>query len=166
MEGRVIGLYSDSDKEKLRQKIKLWSIGLSVFGAISLAVCALSAAFVTTANAAGNERLAVFVAIISGWIIIYCVIYLIGGARKELSHAQTLSDGGAERVAGSLTLTGERMTIRNSVDVLGCEVLAENGRRHFWVAASRAKKLKNARVCAVYAVHGYIAAVEVQNEDP
>lgn len=161
MEGRVIGLYTDSDKEKLRKKIKLFSIVLAILGAISLAVCIASAALVTTANAAENERLAVLTAVISGWIIIYCVIYLIGGAKKELSHAQTLSDGEAERVAGSLTLTGERMTIRNSVNVLGCEILSEDGKHHFWVAESRVPKLEKALVCAVYAVHSYIAAFEV-----
>ena len=165
MEGHVIGLYSDSDVEKLRKKIRLLSIGLAVFGAVSLAACVLLAALANTANAAKNERSAVLVAIISGWIIIYGVIYLVGGAKKELSHAKTLSDNIRERIAGNLALNGERMTIRNSVDVLGCEVSAEGEKRHFWVAASRAKKLGNARVCAVYAVHGYIAAIEVQNED-
>lgn len=162
MKPRIIALYTDSDKEKLRKKIKLWSFGLAIFAAISLAICIASAALVTTANAAKNERLAVLTSIISGWIIIYCVIYVVGGARKELSHAKTLSDGDLARFAGDFTLTDERMTIRNSVNVLGCEILSEDGKQHFWVAESRAPKLAKSRVCAVYAAHGYVAAFEAE----
>lgn len=152
-------IFTDADTERLRKKIKLWIIALCIAAAAALAVCSVLAATVTTANAESSEFRTIIISTLSGWVIIYCAVFVVGSARRELAHSKTLSEGERERFEGKVTVTRERLRIKKSVCARGVEVETPSGTVHFWVVESKAAKLKDAR--AVYAVHGYVAAYEV-----
>ncbi len=153
-------LYTEGDVLRLHRKIAIWTAALGVFGLAALAACIISAATATTLTAERNEVAAIIISSLSGWVIIYCAIFIIGGARKESGHAKTLIDGERERVEGKISLNGERLKIKKSVAVRGVEVVTPDGTKRFWISESRVKKFKKAEPTAIYISHGYVAAYE------
>lgn len=160
MPDRVVELYSDADALKLKRKIKIWVFALLLAAAAALAVCSAFAATATTLTAEKAEVSAILTSTFSGWVIIYCAIFVVGSTRRELSHAATLRTSERERVEGKISFNGERLRIKKSISARGVTVETADGAKKFWVAESRAGRLKEANASAVYISHGYVAAYE------
>ena len=152
-------LYTDAELEKLRRKIKAWTVALAVISAVGLAVCVTLAVLTNTANAQRMELYAIAVSIAVGWFVIYCACFAVGSSRRELAHAGTLRDGERERTEGRVTVTRQRLRIKKSITAKRVRVETPDGESLFWVAESRAPLLEGAS--AVWTVHGYVAGYEV-----
>ncbi len=161
MADSVIELYTEADVEKLRKKIRIWAAALGIAAAAALIACIAMAASATTLTAEKMEAAAILTSILSGWVIIYCAIFVIGAARRELGHATTLRTSERERVEGRVSLNGERLRIRKSISARGVEVETPEGIKRFWVSQTRAGRLQESDAAALYISHGYVAAYEV-----
>ncbi len=156
-----VELYTDADVRGLRRKIKGWTLALGLFSLLALGVCIALAALTTTGNAQRMELAAIAVSTVSGWIVLYCAIFTVGNARRELGHAGTLREGERERVEGRVRVTRRWLRIKKSITALAVDVETPEGVRSFWVSRSRAKRLSEAGPTALYICHGYVAAYEV-----
>ena len=150
----IVELYSESDIQKLRRKVKGWFIALCSFSAAALAVCIVLAALTNTANADRMELAAIIVSIAAGWTVIYLGNFTAAAKKHELEHALMLAKEERTRIAGAPTVTEQRIVIRKSITARRVEADGER----LLVCESRAKALEGAK--AVYAAHGYIAAYE------
>lgn len=157
----AVELYTDEDVSRLRRKIKAWILSLLAFSLLALGVCVALAALTTTANAQRMEFSAIAVSTVSGWIVLYCAIFTVGTARRELAHAGTLREGERQRVEGRVQVTRRWLRIKKSITALAVDVETPEGTKSFWVSRSRAKRLAEAAPTALYICHGYVAAYEV-----
>ncbi len=156
-----VELYTDADIAGLRRRIKTWTCGLFLFSLLALGVCIALAALTTTGNAQRMELAAIAVSTVSGWIVLYCAIFTVGAARRELGHAGTLREGERQRVEGRVQVTRRWLRIKKSITALAVDVETAEGTKSFWVSRSRAKRLASARPSALWICHGYVAAYEV-----
>lgn len=161
MEPQIVELYDDAAMARLERRIRRWRAVLWALGAGALAVCVWMAAHAGTANAARMELAAIGVSTAAGWIVIYGGIFVVTADRRELAHARMLRREPREAVRGAVTVTNERVAIRNSIIARRVEVGADGQTRRLLVCESRADALAAAGICALYAAHSYVAAYEV-----
>lgn len=162
MSDKIVELYSDADMERMKERIKCWTVALCVLGAAALGVCVTLAALTNTLNAMRMELSAVAVSTVAGWIVIYFAVFKVAAGRREFRHADMLRSEERERVEGAVTVTPERFRIRKSVPVRRVEVRSADGEvRRLLVCETRAGALERAKTAAVYTAHGYAAAYEV-----
>lgn len=161
MESRVVELYDDAAMARLERRIKRWRGLLWVLAALALGLCVGMIVRTGTANAARMELAVICVSTAAGWIAIYGGIFVVTAARRELAHAGMLRREARETARGAVTVTGERVVIRNSITVRWVEVSADGKIRRLLVCESRAAALAAAGATALHAAHGYVAAYEV-----
>ena len=141
-----------------------FSFGLT--GGVLLTAAGLLAVIVLvlitgTGNASVTEAAAVGVTWAAGWVDIYLWVFVVRANKRELSHATMLRTEERECIPGRARLTDGRVAIRKSITARRVEVVCEDGEvRRLLIAQSRAGKLEKIETAAVYAAHGYIAAVE------
>ena len=161
MEPQIVELYDDAAITGLKRRIRRWRGALWALAALALAVCLWLIARTGTANAARMELAVICVSTAAGWIVIYCGIFVVTAARRELAHAGMLRREARETVRGGVAVTGERVVIRNSITARRVEVNTDGQVRRLLVCESRANALAAAGAAALYAAHGYVAAYEV-----
>ena len=161
MAGQIIELYSDEDIAQLSRQIKWWRIALWIFAACALAVCLRMIALTGTENAAKMEGMVIAVSTVAGWIVIYCSIFVLTAARRELSHANMLRNEDRQTVRGSVTVTNERLAIVRSITARRVEVSGDGELHRLLVCEKRADALAAAGEAILYTAHGYVAAYEV-----
>ncbi len=157
---KTLELYSDADMAELKKKLKTLKLVLLAIAAAGLAVCIALAALTNTANAARMELSAVAVSTVTGWVVIYFVLYGVTARRRELGHAEMLRRDERQRVAGRVTVTGEKLRIVRSIPVRRVTVETEEGAKSLLVIESRAEALSRAGAGAVWTANGYVAAYE------
>ena len=162
MEPQIVELYDDAAITRLERLIRRWSGALWALAAGALAVCVGLIARTGTANAARMELAVIGVSTLTGWIVIYCCIFVVTAARRELAHARMLRREERETVRGAVTVTGERVVIRNSIAARRVEVSADGQIRRLLVCESRTDALAAADTATLYAAHSYVAAYEVR----
>ena len=108
------------------------------------------------------ELAVICVSTLAGWIVIYGRTFVVAAARRELAHAGMLRREARETARGAVTVTDERVVIRNSITARRVEVSADGRIRRLLVCESRADDLAAAGAAALYAAHGYVAAYEVR----
>lgn len=163
MPQNIVELYSEEEVERLTRRIKRHTTFLAILAAAALAACITLAALAGTANAGRMELAAVLISTVAGWVCIYDGVFIVVAGRRECSHADMLRTEPRTRLAGKVTVSRERLRIRNSVTVCLAEVDTgeADGPRRIYVQEDHAQLLKDARVVAVYTAHNYAAAVEV-----
>ena len=154
-------LYSPEDISRLEKKIKrerLWIPGLA---ALTLAVCVALCCLTTTANAEKMELAAILTSTAGGWLVIYRRIYGLQEARNELLHARHLLDAPRETLTGRLTVTNERMRIKNSIRfrVLLLEDGAKTRRLKVNETRVRALRSLDGKEVALSLAEGYVAGI-------
>ncbi len=161
---QIMELYSDSDMSRLGRKVSVWTRTLCGVAAAALAACVIMAATANTANAGRMELGAVATSTVAGWFVIYCGIFVVSRAKRELAHAKMLKQETRERVEGTVTVTRERLAIRKSIIALRVDVAGSAGTKRVLVTEQKGEALAKAAaagVSAVYTAHGYVAAYEV-----
>lgn len=161
MEPQIVELYDDAAMARLERRIRRWRTALWVLCAAALAVCVGLIARTGTANAARMELTVIGVSTATGWLVIYGGIFVVTTARRELAHANMLRREARQAVSGAVTVTNERVAIRNSITARRVEVSADGQARRLLVCETRAAALAAAGAAVLYAAHGYVAAYEV-----
>lgn len=161
MEPQIVELYDDAAMARLERRIRRWRGALWMLAAGALAVCVGLIARTGTANAARMELAVISVSTLTGWIVIYGGIFIVTAARRELAHANMLRREERETARGAVTVTDERVVIRNSITARWVEVSADGKIRRLLVCETRADDLAAAGAAALYAAHSYVAAYEV-----
>ena len=161
MEPRIVELYDDAAITGLERRIRRWRGALLALCAGALAACVGMIARTGTANAARMELAVIAVSTLAGWIVIYGGTFVVAAARRELAHANMLHREARETVRGAVSVTDERVTIRQSITARRVEVSADGQIRRLLVCETRAAVLAAAGAAALYAAHGYVAAYEV-----
>lgn len=161
MDRRITELYSDGDIARMARRIRRWSLALWALALGALAVCITMTALTGTGNAARMELAVIAVSTVAGWIVIYGSHCVVKAGRRELGHAEMLRETERQRVEGALTVTPERIAIRNSIRVRRVEVCGERGTRRLLVCESRAQALADSGASVLYIANGYVAAYEV-----
>lgn len=161
MHGQMIELYSDADLTRLQRQIKRWRIVLWILAVTALAVCITLAALTGTKNAERMELATIAVSTLAGWFVIYGHIFIVSAAKRELSHAMMLRTEERQTVRGAVTVTNERIVIRNSITARRVEVLEDGQLRRLMVCESRAAALAKANAVTLHTAHSYVAAYEV-----
>ena len=161
MERRIIEMYDDGDLARLERKISRWRTVMCCVAAAGLLAVIVLVLITGTGNASVTEAAAVGVTWAAGWVDIYLWVFVVRANKRELSHATMLRTEERERIPGRARLTDGRVAIRKSITARRVEVVCEDGEvRRLLIAQSRAGKLEKIETAAVYAAHGYIAAVE------
>ena len=158
---RIVELYSDEDRARLRAQIRRRRVTHAVIAVAALAACIAMIACTNTRNAGSMELAAILVSTVAGWIVIYGSVFVVWARRRELRHADMLHEGEREAVRGTVTVTDERIAIRRSITARRVEVRGDGEVQRLLVCESRADALAAADASAVYTVHGYAAAYEV-----
>lgn len=164
MKTQIVELYSDSDMNRLERKVSVWTKVLFGVAAAALAACVIMAALTNTANAGRMELGAVATSTAAGWFVIYCGIFVVSRAKRELAHAKMLKQETRERVAGTVAVTRERLAIRKSITALRVDVANSAVTKRVLVTEQKGDALAKAAAAgatAVYTAHGYVAAYEV-----
>lgn len=159
--GRIVELYSDAELERLRKKIRTWSVAAAAVLAGGIIACTVMAALTTTGNAERMELSAVATSVATGWVTIYCCYFAVGTARREYLHAVMLRTEERVRTEGDIKVTGERIAIRRSITARRVEIAGPEGGARMLVTERKAAELGACGAVAVYSAHGYIAAYEV-----
>ena len=159
---QIVELYDGAAMARLERRIKRWRGALLALAAGALAVCLWLIARTGTANAARMELAVVAVSTVAGWVVIYGGIFVVTASRRELAHANMLHQEARETVRGSVTVTNERVVIRQSITARWVEVSADGKVRRLLVCESRAAALAEAGAAALYTAHNYVAAYEVK----
>ena len=161
MEPQIVELYDDAAVTRLERRIRRWRAALWALCAGALAVCVWMAAHAGTANAARMEWAVIGVSTLTGWVVIYGGIFVVTVAQRELAHARMLRRETRQAVRGDVTVTNERVVIRNSITARRVEVTADGQTRRLLVCESRADTLAAAGAALLYTAHGYVASYEV-----
>ena len=161
MAQQIIELYSENDLVRLKQRIKRWQGLLWILAACALAVVLRLISLTGTGNATQMEHAVVAVSTVTGWIIIYCNIFVVTAGRRELSHANMLRNEERKAVQGIVKVTDERVAITRSITARRVEVHDNGGTHLLLVSESRADALAAAGETVLYTAHGFVAAYEV-----
>ena len=162
MESRIVELYDDTAMTRLKRRIRRWRGSLWALAAGALAVCVWMIVHTGTANAARMELTVIGISTAAGWIVIYGGIFGVSAARRELAHANMLRREERQVVSGDITVTNERVIIRNSITARRVEVYTDGQTRRLLVCETRAEALGLAGAAVLYTAHGYVAAYEVR----
>ena len=161
MESRIVELYDNAAITRLERRIKRWRGLLWVLAAGALAACVGMIARTGTANAARMELTVSCVSTVAGWIVLYGRMFGVTAARRELAHANMLRREERQAVSGGVTVTEERVTIRNSITARRVEVTADGQTRRLLVCETQADALASVGAAVLYTAHSYVAAYEV-----
>ena len=161
MPDTAIPLYTDRDLRQLRFWRRFWTWALPVLLVLALGAIIGLIVTVNRRNELRHELIAICISTLAGWITIYFSTFSIRGGKRELQHAETLSDGVPEVLRGRVRLTKERFRIRGSIALRKLEVETPDGVRRVSINATKVKRIKKAgEHLVLYVVHGYVAAYE------
>ena len=154
-------LYSPEDISRLEKKRRMWLAVLAVVAGGALLTCVGLCLATNTANAPQMERAVIVLSGAAGCVGLYLRRFTAADTRHEIDHARMLlRDEGTEHT-GVLTVTKERLRIRNSVTIRMIE-LEEGGKKtRLKVIESRVRRLMpyEGRTVRLRVVNGYIAGV-------
>lgn len=161
-------LYSPEDVSRLEKKIKrewVWILGLA---ALTLGVCVLLCCRTTTANAEQMELAVIAVSTVGGWLVIYRRLFGLQETRAELLHARHLLEAPRETLSGRLTVTRERMRIKNSIRFRVLLLDAGEKTRRLRVNETRVRALRelDGKQVTVSLAESFVAGIGGEHADP
>ena len=152
-------LYSPEDLRRLEKKKRMWTGLLAFIAGAALLTCAALCLMTTTANAPRMERSVIVLSGAAGCFCLYFRRFAVAETQHEIDHARMLLHDEGTEYAGTLSVTRERLRIRNSVTIR-IVTLDEAGKsRRLKIIETRVKRLAplEGRAVRVRVVNGYIA---------
>ena len=154
-------LYSPEDLPRLEKKIKVERVLVWALAGLTLGLCVLFCCLTNTANAQRMELAAVVTSTLGGWIVIYRRLFGLLETRCELQHARYLLETPGDILRGRLSITKERLRIKNSIRIR--ILLLEDGgeTRRLKVNETRVKALRpwDGKRVTVALAGGYVAGI-------
>ena len=120
-------LYRPEDLIRLENKCKRERGIVWALAGITLALCVLFCCLTDSRSAARMELATVLCSILGGWLVIYRRTFRLKAAGHELEHAQHLLETEHSTLQGRLTVTRERLRIKNSIRIRGLLLENEEG---------------------------------------
>ena len=154
-------LYSPEDLPRLEKKIKRERVLIWALAGLTLAACILLACLTNTANAEKMELAAILCSTVGGWLVIYRRLFGLLETRYELQHARYLLETPGDILQGRLSITKERLRIKNSIRIR-ILTLEDGGQiRRLKVNENRVKALKewDGKPVTVSLAGGYVAGI-------
>ena len=108
-------LYSPGDIRRLEIRKRRWKAALYIIALGALAVCVTLCFLTRTSNAARMEKAVLVISALAGWLCLYIRRFPVQDAGHEIDHARMLLDGKGEVFCGTVTVTKERLRIKNSI---------------------------------------------------
>ena len=134
--------YRQEDLILLENKFKRERVTVWALAAVTLAVCVLFCCLTTTRNAARMELYAVIASTLGGWLVIYRRLFCMLAARHEREHAQHLLESEHTVLRGRLTVTKERLRIKNSIRIRILQLENQDFVKRLWVNETQTPALK------------------------
>ena len=154
-------LYDAEDIGRLEKKIRNGRGAMLLLGCTALALCVALCCLTRTGNAERMELLTVAVSTVAGWVLLYLRRFVVTAERRELMHARMLRGAERETLRGRVTVTKERVAIRDSITLRQVLVETAEGTRRVKVNDRRAAALSGETgELRLYVANGYIAAFE------
>ena len=152
-------LYSADDVRRLEKKIKTLRLSLILSAAAVLAVCIVLCFRTNTANAERMEYMVIAITVAAGWILLYLRRFALLESRYELGHAKMLRESETEIFQGAVTVSVEKLRIRNSIRFRHVTVETEEKTRRVSVIETKAGTLQKAgKELELSVANGYVAA--------
>ncbi len=152
-------LYSADDVRRLEKRIKTLRLSLILSAAAVLAVCVILCCRTNTANAERMEYTVIAVTAAAGWILLYLRRFALLESRWELGHAKMLRESEIEILRGTVTVSPEKLRIRNSIRFRHVTVETEEKTRRVNVIETKAGPLQKAgKELELFVANGYVAA--------
>ena len=154
-------LYSPEDFPRLEKKIKRERVWVFGGAGLTLLVCVLLCCFTTMTNWRQTEPAVIAVSILGGWFTIYRRLFGLKESRSELQHARHLREEPRELLRGVLTVTKERLRIKNSIRIRILRLDEGQTVHRVMVNETRVKALKDydGREVTLSMAGGYLAGI-------
>ncbi len=165
MENKTVWLYSENDLEAVLKKKKGCTFAALALACAGLIVCVFCAFHAKDADALNWFKIAAAVSLLAGWTVITLRVFVIEPLKAAEKHIRTMFGGEYEKVAGSFSLTGERIDIRKGVSMYRVCVDGNEAISSMSIYEKKAKLFDAEKAALVYSVYGFIAGYEEQNED-
>jgi len=167
METRL-DLYCREDLPRLKRNIKIQRALVWILAGGTLALCVLFCCLCNSRNAIQMERAAILTSTVGGWLVIYRRLFGLQEAKYELQHAEHLVETPTTSLRGTLTITRERLRIKNSIRIR--ILLLDDGQRvhRLMVNESRVRLLERELTgdpVTVRLAGGYVAGIGGGDED-
>ena len=120
-------LYGRQDLKRLETKYRNARIAAALIAALTLGLCVLFCCLTTTANANRMELATLITSCVGGWLVIYRRLFGVLEAKHEREHAHYLLSAEKSTVRGKLTVTKDRLRIRDSIRIR--ILLLEDGKK-------------------------------------
>lgn len=162
----MIELYDEREINLKRRANKIWSVVVCVFGAACLAACITLCCLVNVRNVQQIQYIVMAIAVVGGWLVIYILVSVIAENRHEITHAENMLGGEREEFSGKVSLEKVKIKISGSITVVKAVVTDGNDSCRLNVNLKKADRLKNLEgEVKLYVVHGYVVAIEVEDEN-
>ena len=153
--------YRPEDLDRLKQKEKKERAWVWALSGLTLCLCVLFCCLTNTANAPRMERATLVTSCLGGWLVIYRRVFGMQEARHEREHASYLLTAERTTVRGKVTITKDRLRIRDSIRIR--ILLLEDGKKtqrlkvnETWV---RALRPYNGKTVTLTLAGGYVAGI-------
>ena len=150
-------LYNEKEIKKIKRLETLLWILITAFGICAAGILCYCMMFTNSLNAVKTETAGIIAVTCYGWAAMLLLVFFLLPLRREHAHAKMLSREKGERIEGPFSLESTVIRIPNSIVIRKIKC----GERRISVIVSRVSKLLSfGEISAVYAVNGYVAAVE------
>ena len=155
-------LYRPEDLSRLEKKIKRERAWIWILAGATLALCVLFCCLTDSRNAGRMELAAEICSCLGGWLVIYRRIFGLQEAKHQREHVQHLLEAPRTSLRGRLTITKERMRIKNSIRFR--VLLLDDGEqlRRLKVNETRVRLLRpfDGKEVTLELADGYVAGIE------
>lgn len=163
----ALNFYRPEDLDRLKQKEKRERAWVLALGGLTLLLCVLFCCLTTTANANRMELATLITSCVGGWIVIYRRLFGVLEAKHEREHAGYLLSAEKSAIRGKLTVTKDRLRIRDSIRIR--ILLLEDGKKthRLKVNETKARALRpyDGRTVTLTMAGGYVAGIGGEDAD-
>ncbi len=159
--------YRPEDLIRLTNKFKRERVTVWVLAGVTLALCVLFCCLADSRSAARMELAAVLSSTLGGWIVIYRRVFCMNAAKHEREHAEHLLESGHSVLRGRLTVTKERLRIKNSIRIRSLLLENEEGVHRLKVNETQVPVLLkwDGQQVALLLAGSYVAGIGGENAD-
>ena len=164
MKQETVELYHAEELTALSKKQKLWRTAAIIIALITLALCITFCVLTEKNNTARMLISAIITSTVGGWIVITIVHFAMADIKAAEKHIKAVLEGEREAVDGHFTLTDERVRIIKGVSMQKVDVEGADRIPSLQLYSGKVKAFPKELRGRVYAVHGFIAAYEVNDD--
>ena len=154
-------LYRPEDMIRLKKKHKREGVAVWALAGVTLGLCVLFCCLTTTRNAPRMELATLITSCLGGWLVIYRRTFGLLDVKHEQGHAVHLMETERETLRGRLTVTKERLRIKNSIRIRILELDDGKQTRRLKVIENRVDALKpyDGQQVTLSMAGGYVAGI-------